>query len=158
MMQHTKIQSIIARFEDLVNVDPWYGTAVYEVLDNFPGGLVYRKARPTDHSPIDILYHIINWTEFTLRRIEHKNDGEPLYSEKNDWRTIDPKVHTWKKGTAELKRIQKQIIRELKKKDDRFLEQKVDYRDYDFEYLLNGLADHHIYHLGQITLLKKLLS
>lgn len=156
-MSNLHIKTIIHRFTDILQSDPWYGTAVYDVLDDFPASLVHKRTKPGAHAPIDILYHMITWTEFTLRRMENNNEGEPRFSEKKDWRDIDPKVHTWKKGVAELKRLQKQVIAILKKKDDSFLRQKVDYRDYDVEYLLNGIADHHIYHLGQIALLRNIL-
>lgn len=157
-MSKEKIASIIHRFEDVLQNDPWYGTSVYDVLEDYPANIVYKKVSPEAHSPIDILYHMITWTEFVVRRLENRNDGEPRYSEKIDWRPIDPKVHTWKKGVAELKRLNKQIVSFLKKKDDTFLEEKVNYRTYEFEYLLNGLADHHIYHIGQIAMLKNMLK
>lgn len=157
-MPKDKIASIIHRFEDVLQSDPWYGTAVYDVLEDYPANIVYKKVSAEAHSPIDILYHMITWTEFTICRLENRNDGEPQYSEKIDWRPIDPKVHTWKKGVTELKRLNKQIVSFLKKKEDAFLEEKVNYRAYEFEYLLNGLADHHIYHIGQIAMLKNMLK
>jgi len=46
----------------------------------------------------------------------------------------------------------------LEKRDDEFLKEMVDYRKYDFRFLLNGLMQHNIYHLGQVAYLKKLLS
>lgn len=157
-MGKENIQKIIHRFEDLLQGDPWFGAAVYDMLNDFPQAIAYRKAAENAHSPIDILYHMITWTEFTVRRLEQRTDGEPGYSEKIDWRPIDPKVHTWKKGVAELKKLNKQITGFLKKKDDAFLEEPVKYRTYTFNYLLNGLADHHIYHIGQIALLKNIIK
>jgi hypothetical protein len=85
--------------------------------------------------------------------------------EKMDWRVINlptgqagPKTHSWKKGLAEFKAIHKKIITLLEKKDDLFLKEKVDYRKYNFRFLLNGLIQHNIYHLGQVAYVKKLLS
>jgi hypothetical protein len=46
----------------------------------------------------------------------------------------------------------------LKKKEDAFLEEKVDYRNYNFRFLLNGLVQHDIYHLGQIAYVGKMLA
>jgi hypothetical protein len=74
-----------------------------------------------------------------------------------DWREINPKIHTWKKGLAEFKTIHKKIIALLKKKDDSFLKEIVDYRKYNYRFLLNGMIEHTIYHLGQIAYLHKLL-
>ena len=59
---------------------------------------------------------------------------------------------------AEFKAIHKKIINLLKKRDDAFLHEIVDYRKYDFRFLINGMIEHNIYHLGQIAYLNKLLS
>jgi hypothetical protein len=74
-----------------------------------------------------------------------------------DWRQIDPEKHTWEKGLAELKTIHEKILQLLEEKDDEFLKEKVDYRNYQFRYLLNGLMQHNIYHAGQIAYITKYL-
>lgn len=75
-----------------------------------------------------------------------------------DWRSIDPQIHSWEKGLKEFDSVYKKIIKELKTKEDSFLDEKVDYRSYNFQFLLNGLVEHTIYHLGQIAFIHKLLN
>jgi hypothetical protein len=58
----------------------------------------------------------------------------------------------------QLKEAHEQIINLLRHKDDGFLSEMVDFRKYNFRFLLNGLIQHNIYHLGQIAYVKKLLS
>ena len=106
---------------------------------------------------IELLYHMITWADFTLKRIEKDKINDLAAAEKLDWREINPKIHTWKRGLAEFKAINKKIIALLKKKDDAFLEEKVDYRKYNFRFLINGMTEHNIYHLGQIAYLNKML-
>ena len=108
---------------------------------------------------------MITWADFTLKRIEKDKTNDLTTAEKMDWREINlpagqagPKVYSWKKGLAECKAIHKKIIALLKKKDDDFLKEKVDYRKYNYRFLLNGLIQHNIYHLGQIAYVKKLLA
>ena len=100
----------------------------------------------------------MNWADFTLKRIEKEKIKNLTAFEELDWRKINPKIHTWKKGLAEFKAVNKKLISILKKQDDTFLNEKVDYREYDFRYLLNGMIQHHIYHIGQIAYLTKLLD
>ena len=78
--------------------------------------------------------------------------------EQLDWREINPKIHTWEKGLAEFKDIHKKIVELLNQKDDKFLREIVDYRKYNFRFLLNGLIQHNIYHIGQVAYVKKLLE
>ena len=59
---------------------------------------------------------------------------------------------------SEFKRVNKKIIAVLKTKNDEFLKEIVDYRKYNFRFLLNGMMQHHIYHLGQVAYINKLLS
>ena len=66
-------------------------------------------------------------------------------------------VHTWARGLKELKEIHDRIVEVLQLKEDSFLDQKVDHRNYNFRFLLNGLIQHDIYHLGQIAYVKKWL-
>jgi len=74
-----------------------------------------------------------------------------------DWRAINPAIHTWESGVAQFTEATYTIIRLLEAPSEKLLDEKVDYRDYNFRHLLNGLVQHNIYHLGQIAYVKKLL-
>lgn len=152
-----EIQSIIRRIENVNSGEPWFGRAVYILLEEVDVKKIYTKSNKTDHSIIELLYHMITWADFTLKRIEKDKINDLAAAEELDWRTINPKVHTWQKGLREFKTIHKKIIALLKKKDDAFLNEIVDYRKYDFRYLINGMIEHTIYHIGQIAYLNKIL-
>ena len=153
-----ELQSIIGNLERVNTVQPWYGRAVYEMLEETESSIVYKKPNENSYSLIELLYHMITWADFTLKRIEGDKENDLAASEKLDWRKIDPKVHTWEKGLAEFKAIHKKIIELLNEKDDEFLKEIVDYRKYNFRFLLNGLIQHNIYHIGQVAYVKKLLQ
>jgi uncharacterized damage-inducible protein DinB len=153
-----EIQSILLQLQNVNSGEPWFGRAVYVILDEVDEKKVFIKPNSSEHSLLELLYHMITWADFTLKRIEKDKINDLAAAEDLDWRTITPKVHTWKKGLAEFKAIHKKIIALLKKKDDGFLQENVDYRKYDFQFLLNGLIQHNIYHLGQVAYLNKLLS
>ena len=154
---NSTISTIINSIENVNSGHPWFGRAVYEIMDEVDETKVFIKPGNTEHSLIELLYHMITWADFTLKRMEKDKINDLVAAEKLDWRTIDLKKHSWKKGMAEFKKTNKKIVDLLKKKEDSFLKEKVDYRKYDFEFLLNGLIQHNIYHLGQIAYLNKLL-
>ena len=120
--------------------------------------LLYKKPTPGSHSLIELLYHMITWAEFTLKRIEKDDNLDLAAFEKIDWRMIDPAVHNWDEALAACIAAHQQIIAQLQTKNDDFLNEIVDYRNYNFRFLLNGLIQHNIYHLGQIAYLQKQLS
>lgn len=152
-----EILSVIEKINTVNSGEPWFGRSLHSILEDVPVKKVYIKPGKTGHSMIELLYHMITWASFTLKRIEKDNKFDLKTAEELDWRVIDPKIHDWEKGVAEFRSIYSKIIKLLKKKDDSFLDQKVDFRNYNFRFLLNGITDHTIYHLGQIAYLQKLV-
>ena len=153
-----EIKILISRLENTNTGEPWFGRAAYQIFEEADEKKVFIKPGGTEHSMIELLYHMITWADFTLKRIEKDSVQDPAVSEKMDWPHIDHRMHTWKKGITEFKSIQKKIIIRLKKKEDSFLQETVDYRKYNFHFLINGMIEHNIYHLGQIAYLHKMLK
>lgn len=153
-----EVQSIIHRMENVSNGQPWFGRSVYSILNEVKSRKAGIKPNGTEHSMLELLWHMNTWAGFTLKRLEKYKEKDLAAFEQLDWRNLDPKRHTWKKGLAEFKKIQKKIISMLKKKNDTFLEEIVDHRRYNFRFLLNGIIEHNIYHLGQIAYLQKMLK
>src|SRR5215204_5421325 len=151
-------QSIVKSFEDTLSGHPWFGRAVYEILGEAGEAKVYTKPNGTEHSMIDLLWHMNTWAEFALGSLENRSAEEMKAIEANDWREIDPKTHTWKKGMEQLKSTHGKIVEILSKKKDSFLSEIVPTRKFNFRFMLNGLIQHNIYHLGQVAYVKKMLG
>jgi uncharacterized damage-inducible protein DinB len=155
---NNEIKSIITTLEASLDGEPWYGRSVYAIMREVDESVASTKPNSRSHSMVDLVYHMLTWAEFTLKRI-HKEKIDDLEAfEKLDWREIDPQIHGWEEGLSAYIATHQEIIAVLKTKDDSFLKEKVDYRDYDFQYLLQGLIQHNIYHVGQVAYLKKLLG
>lgn len=153
-----ELQSIIRNLENTLDGTPWYGRPVYAILREIDPGIAYQKPSADSHSLAELLYHMLTWAEFTLKRLERDHSQDLAAFEKLDWRPIDPAFHNWDEGLAALIATHQQIIALLHTKDEFFLSETVDYRQYNFRFLLNGLIQHNIYHLGQIAYAVKLLS
>jgi len=147
-------QSIIRNLENTLYGQPWYGRPVFEILGEINEADVYKKPGGKGHSMIELLYHMLTWAQFTLSRLQNEKKAMADF-EISDWRTIDPAVHTWQKGLEELKETHTRIVTLLQTKTDDFLKEIVDDRQYNFRFLLNGLIQHNIYHLGQIVYIRK---
>ena len=153
-----EIQSIIRDLENTLDGDPWYGRPVYAMLREVDSSIALKKPTAAAHSLTDILYHMLTWAEFTLKRIEKDKINDLAAFEKMDWRNIDPEIHDWDEGLGAFIAFHQQIIALLQTRDDTFLNEIVDYRQFNFRYLLNGLVQHNIYHVGQVAYLIKLLA
>src|SRR5258708_37993393 len=106
-----EMQSIIHNLQQVNNGEPWFGRPVYAILDEVDASKVYIKLNNTEHSLIELLYHMLTWAEFTLKRIEKDSIQDMAVFEK--------------------------MIPLLDKKGDEFLKKIVDYRKYNFRFLLN---------------------
>jgi uncharacterized damage-inducible protein DinB len=153
-----QIDYCITTIRSVVEGEPWYGQPAVKILQAVDPKNVYRKPNDHSHSLIELLYHMVTWAEFTLKRLEGDQEKDMASFEQLDWREIDPSEHTWEKGIAQFKVTHDLIIELLGTKDDEFLSEKVDYRDYNFRFLVHGIIQHDIYHLGQIAYLNKLLT
>lgn len=154
----TEIESIIASLQEVLSGNPWYGKSLLAVLNGIDPSIVHKKPDSESHSIIELLYHMVTWAEFTERRLAKDKNMDLEAFRALDWRKTDPETHTWNNGISEFTSEINKIIKLLKDSGDEILEDKVDYREYNFRYLLNGLIHHNIYHIGQIAYVNKLFS
>ena len=152
-----EITAIIKSFETTLNGQPWFGRAVFEILEEADESKVNVKPNGTEHSILELLWHMNTWAEFVLAHLEKRTEAEIKAVEENDWRKSNTTTN-WKKGIEELKTIHKKIEAMLNQKEDSFLSEMVPNRQFNFRFMLNGLVQHNIYHLGQIAYLKKMLA
>jgi uncharacterized damage-inducible protein DinB len=152
-----EIDYFITTLHSILEGQPWYGKPVIKILQEIDPAIVYKKPNENSHSLIELLYHMNTWAEFTLKRLEKDLEEDLAAFESLDWRPIDSKEHTWEKGVAQFKVTHDLIIEFLETKEDEFLSEIVDYREYNFRFLLHGIIQHDIYHIGQIAYLSKLL-
>ena len=153
-----ELQSIINNLQRVNSGQPWFGRPVFALLEDIDAAKAFINPEGHIHSAADLLYHMITWADFSLHRIKGDKEKDMAAFEELDWRKIDPRIHTWPGGIGQFKAIHEEIVRELETKDDGFLSGIVDYRNYNFRFLLNGLIQHNIYHIGQIAYVKKLLG
>ena len=157
-LMKSELQTIIYNLQASLSGEPWYGKSVYTLIDQVHPALVYRKPQETGHSLIELLYHMLTWSVFTLQRIKGEKESDMPAFEALDWRTIDPQAHTWSSVTNDFRETNEQILQLLQTKEDSWLDEKVDYRNYKFRSLLHGITQHHIYHAGQIAYVSKLFQ
>jgi uncharacterized damage-inducible protein DinB len=151
-----EVQSLIKRLENTHSGEPWFGRSVQSLLAEVDAKKAAVHKGGSSHTMLDILWHMNTWAAFTLDRIKQEKNFDLKKAEGLDWRKIDPKTDTWKKALAEYEKLHKDIIKALTAKDDDFLIEIVEYRKYNFRYLINGFIEHAIYHAGQIALLNKM--
>ena len=153
-----EIEYLILTFQSVYDGEPWFGRSMTKILEEINATTALQ--RPNNrHSILELLYHMINWREFTISRLITDNEKPSSYFNANDWGKYD---HTdaslWEKGILILESTQHRLVELLGNLKEETLIVKVGERKYDVRYLLYGIIQHDIYHLGQIAYVKKLLE
>jgi uncharacterized damage-inducible protein DinB len=152
-----EMQAFAVSMQEVFSGEPWYGKSVLEIFNGVDADKVYQKPNDQSHSMIELLYHMVTWVEFTLHRLEKQQNYDEDAMQTLDWRETNYEYHTWNNGVAGFTAATNKVIALLKDCPDSLLDEKVDFRDYNFRYLLNGLIQHNIYHIGQVAYLDKSL-
>ncbi len=154
-----KVNEYINQFEEIYSGNPWYGKSFSEVLKNITPEVAVKKLSPGAHSIVDLVYHIITWKYFVIKLLQGDKAYDVKPNDKNDWRKLDyGNNNLWSTALKLFDESQTTLIAELKKFNEDVLCENVPDRNYTYDFLLTGLIQHDIYHLGQINQIKSILN
>jgi len=154
------IDEIVRSLSETFEGGPWYGKSVMRKLENVPYVIGYKSCVPESHTVAQIVGHLIAWKRFAVEKLKENKEYSLKVDSEEDWPHIE--VHTqkdWEELKRKLVSTQSEIYELLNEKEnDSFLEEKVPGKDYNFGFLLKGLVQHDIYHIGQIGLIESQLK
>ena len=134
--------------------DAWHGPAVLELLEDVDAATAAAKPLADVHSIWELLLHVEVWDAAALRRL----DGEKFQPEGTANFPLVPKLESeaaWRKAIAHAKRTHDRLIKTIAGLPESRLRDRVPGKKYDFYFMLHGIAQHELYHAGQIAILKK---
>jgi uncharacterized damage-inducible protein DinB len=152
--------NLIAELKKAFNGDAWHGSNLMQLLNLVKPENAFQHFIPDAHSIAEIALHITSWTDEVNSRLLGALAKEPIAG---DWPI--PKMQTikgWEKIVFDCKTSNEELIRVCEGLNEADWKAKVkDERDNEPDTgvsnaaLMNGLIQHHAYHLGQIALLLK---
>lgn len=157
-MSNSKIMYYVNRFNEIYNGSPWYGETVEAKLNDVTDETAFLQPIHVAHSVAEIVCHMTYWRKGLLSHLEGDGTFTPSVESPENWVSVDAlKTKGWKKIHDDFNQSQKKITQLLAIQNDEFLEKEYS-KGSTFEYLIQGIIDHDVYHLGQIGLVKKLNS
>jgi uncharacterized damage-inducible protein DinB len=132
----------------------WHGPSLMENLKGVTAGMAAAKPVPGAHSIWQIVNHILAWQKMAIATI----DGAPYATLKDDadWPpVVNPSADEWGSVVAELQSSFATLCSKVDEFSDERLKENVPGADYSWRVLLRGIAEHNLYHAGQIGLLNK---
>lgn len=134
----------------------WSGPSLMEVLvDVSPARAAWKPAKA--HSIWEIVLHIGAWEAIGRRRLE----GELLVDvpTEEDWPPVNETTEAaWRQAVERLQSGNKLLIDVVQALPVDRLAERVRGKDYSHYVLLHGVAQHTLYHTGQIAILKRLVQ
>jgi uncharacterized damage-inducible protein DinB len=134
----------------------WHGPALLELLEDVDAAMAAARPVPDAHSIWELVLHIAVWDEAGLRRLSGKK-WQPT-GLANFPRVTKPTEAAWRKAIAATKRTHETLVKTVAALPDSRLADRVPGKRYDFYHMLHGIAQHELYHAGQIAILKKARS
>jgi uncharacterized damage-inducible protein DinB len=152
----SELDSIVDEMQKIHDGDAWHGPALRESLAGLSPQQAAARPIASAHSIWEIVRHITVWERVFHRRL----GGEPV-SEPEEGDFPQPgeiNEDLWMNTLAELDAEHEKLLNVVRNLTDAGLERKVVNRDYNVRFQLHAIVRHHVYHAGQIALLRKSFS
>jgi uncharacterized damage-inducible protein DinB len=134
--------------------EAWHGPGLMELLEDVDALAAAAKPLPGVHSIWELVLHIAVWDDAACRRIA----GEKWQPTGTANFPLAPEPATsaaWRKTVADAKRTHDRLVKTVADLSESRLRDRVPGKRYDFCHMLHGVAQHELYHAGQIAILKK---
>lgn len=157
MMSQVLIRNIIRQLREIQDGSLWFDQCFKEKIDKLSDAEALTRPMPQVHSVAEHISHILEWRKECLLRF--KGQRTDLMNSPDDWKDH---IALSEIGWTTLKSLFYEstitLINALENQDDTYLETRFLDTDYNFHYLIEGIIQHDLYHLGQIGITIKLLN
>lgn len=134
----------------------WHGDSLFEILTGVAAAQAAARPIKNAHTIWELVLHISAWDGAVRRRMT--GVAVKLSAAKNFPPVTDTSDVAWGKTLEEVRRVHDELIAAVTHFPEADLMKPVPGKSgahYTFSYMLDGLAQHELYHAGQIALLKK---
>jgi uncharacterized damage-inducible protein DinB len=136
--------------------DAWHGPGLLELLEGINASAAAARPVAHAHSIWELVLHIAVWDGTAITRLNGEKRQPTGLA--NFPPVLGAKESAWRKAVAETKRVHDCLVKTVATLPDSRLGDRVPGKRYDFYHMLQGIAQHELYHAGQIALLKKAIA
>jgi uncharacterized damage-inducible protein DinB len=144
---------MIAHYDQVLQGSAWHGDPIWQILEGISPEAAAARPLPGAHSIWEIVMHMSFWEGVVTERLHGRRAG--LIEEKNFPPVPALTEENWAKTLDEFRTSNRELRDALAKLDPAKLDElsAAGKRTYYDE--VHGIIEHHVYHAGQIALLKK---
>jgi uncharacterized damage-inducible protein DinB len=150
------IDRILGRYDEVLHGAAWHGDPMWQILEGISAEHAAARPLPQAHTIWEIVMHMIFWEDVVIRRLAGERAG--LVEELNFPAMPSGTEENWQQTLDRLRDSNRRFRQALSVLDAAKLFQLSAAGKRTFHGEAHGLIEHHVYHLGQIAMLKKALA
>lgn len=150
----TEVERILDQYDRAMNGDAWHGDPVWTILDGISAEQANNRTDPNAHSIWELVSHMTFWETEVNRRLNHL----PARSleELNFPVAPQPTAENWTSTLTAFRQSNTEFRKSLAQLDPAGLDLPTPGRDKSVYVEAHGVIQHHLYHAGQIAILRKI--
>ncbi len=155
--EEREIQRLLKNIEAVYSGKPWHGDNLLSYLNKLDAIKASIRPAKLSHNIAEILLHMQAWQRFVVEHLNGNTDYEVWDTDLN-WVSVQTLTDAqWQNILNDYQSAQQELLSTIQQKAQAMLNEKVGSRPYNFRVLLHGIIQHDVYHLGQISILCKLI-
>lgn len=152
----TELSRLILQFQTIYAGQPWYGDSLLQKLEPIGAETAFATPAPGVHSVAQLTAHILVWRRLLAERLKGNTGFKVEAGAEQDWLSQSAlRAKGWENILSELSENQQEIVQLLSSENDALLDRLYDGKN-TFRFLIEGVLQHDVYHLGQIGLVLSL--
>jgi uncharacterized damage-inducible protein DinB len=156
-MMTEDITRIYKNISAVYDGNPWHGDNILSYLSGLTAAMAVIRPEKLNHSIAEIACHMTAWRQFVIEKMKGNGAYEVWETDLNWQKRTTLNETEWQTIKDDLQRSQTELLALVEQMQESMLSSQVEGRKYNFRLLLQGIAQHDIYHSGQISMIKKLV-
>ena len=145
-------ERLVDQYDRNLSGDAWHGDNVWKILDSVRPEQAFQRVLPETHTIWELVAHMTFWESQVCRRL--RSQPELPENELNFPPMPEATAENWTKVLEQFRRSNEEFRQELLKLQDSQLDNPLSSPEKTVYVEVNGVIQHHLYHAGQIAILR----
>ena len=148
-----EVERIASQVDRAYRDGAWVTVSIRNLFRGLSAHQAGAHPLPSAHSAWEIALHLVFWHDAVRRRLA----GEVVeYGREEDWPVSGkPTEAKWQATLDELDRSHSELVNSIRAVNPQSLDELVPGRSFTVYFMLHGVAQHDLYHGGQVMMLSK---
>lgn len=152
------IEQLTQKFNEIYQGSPWHGSSLKGQLSDIPTGRYTGVVGPSKKSIAHLLEHMLAWRQMAIEILKGNKAYDITLNSTMDWPEPNPEGDPKVYYLSKLEESQKELLTLLGTKSEDWLKEQTPNKNYQNQFLLQGIVEHDLYHSGQIGIFNSLLK